>query len=492
MVSEAEFKDWRWRLNHLYRVVDKQGEKVRFQENIVQEQINDDDSLRRIILKARQFGVSTNELLKLLDYVMWTPNKTVAILAHEQDAIQKLFRIVRRAYKFLDPNIRPQLERGGGSKYEMFFPEHNSRIYCDLESRGDTIHRLHVSEMAFMKDPKRLMATIEAVPIHTGTVTVETTPNGMGNHFYDFWNSLDLGYSKHFFPWYFFPEYALESTVAIQYTDEELEMIQKAKRLFGIDISPEQMAFRRFKKSEARALGDVNHFIQEYPEDDQSCFLSTGEAVMDLVLVKQLIDDLAGPIYNDGTMEIYEEYIKDHIYVIGADTAEGVGGDFSVATVFDAVARRQVAQVRGQIKPSDFAHLIHELAKKYRMGGRRWPMVGVERNNHGHAVLLELDEHINYPHLFKGKDDRPGWITDRVSRPIMLNAFRDGVDNGTMALRSATTLSECMTLISNKGKIEAAKGKHDDSIIASSIALQMCIEVQALDVYTNIGKKIRM
>ena len=69
------------------------------------------------------------------------------------------------------------------------------------------------------------------------------------------------------------------------------------------------------------------------------------------------------------------------------------------------------------------------------------PLVAVEKNNHGHAVLLELKEHIKYPRLFvpEGKKD-PGWITDRVTRPIMIDTFIDGVENGTISLLNHDTI----------------------------------------------------
>ena len=216
-----------WRINNLYTIVDKSAEKIPFKPNIVQDRINKSKFKRKMILKARQFGVSTNEIIKLLDWVIHTENATAAILAHEQDALEKLFRIVRRAYKFLPDDAKPEIDRGGGSKFEYYFPEINSRIYCDLEIRGDTVGRLHVSEAAFMKDSSRLKATLQAVPLATGHVTIETTPNGIANHFYDMWSDPDSIYEKIFFPWYIFPEYRIKDhrVTTDSLTEEEKKLI---------------------------------------------------------------------------------------------------------------------------------------------------------------------------------------------------------------------------------------------------------------------------
>lgn len=479
-----KLKDREWRLSNLYKIVDKNGRRVTFTENDIQRKIRINPARRKRILKARQFGVSTGCIIEKFDKTIWNDDVTTCLIAHEQDSIKKIFRIVTRAYKFLPDEIRPQLDRGGGSKYELFFPEINSRIYCDLESRGDTIQNLHISEAAFVQDPNRIRATKEAVPL-TGEITEETTPNGMGNHFYDEWMDPTSQYANLFFPWYSHAEYQIPEVDVGVWTPDEEELREKAKRLYQIELTDAQIAFRRFKKSDSREL-----FVQEYPEDDQTCFLASGESVMDLVVVKELLSIAPKPIEDDGLMKIYKRVDRNGLYVIGADTSEGCGGDASAACVFEARTREQVATLRGQMKPSDFAHKLEKLASKYITRKEIWPLVAVERNNHGHAVLLELDEHIKYRNLFKAKDERVGWVTDRITRPIMLNALIDAVEGKNFKFNDRVTLQECLTLVNENGKIQAAVGKHDDTIIAAAIGLQMCVELGGLELYSDIKNKI--
>lgn len=482
-----DFSHPKHRLSNFYYIVDKNGKRTKLAHNQIQKRINDSISQRKMILKARQFGVSTNELIKMLDFVMWKPDVTAVILAHEKDAIAKLFRIVRRAYDFMDPNIRPDIDRGGGSKYEMYFPDHNSRIYCDLESRGDTINWLHISEAAFFKDIDKMGSTIESVPIKKGIVTLETTPNGMANHFYDMWNGQDGIYERMFFPWFIHSDYQIP-TGPIILNDEEREFVIKAKRMFKVDITDAQIAFRRLKKNDPI---NKHLFIQEYPEDDQSCFLASGSAAMDLMKVKEQLDQAPNPIEVHGAIKIYKTRNSNHRYVIGADTSEGVGGDASAASVIDIYTREQVATIHGQFKPYDFAYELVRLAEFYAKGDI-WPELAVERNNHGHAVLLQLNEHCRYPHLYVHTDDRIGWVTDRVTRPIMLDAFIDGVENQTTKLLDTGTLKECLTLVCEDGKIEAGTGKTDDRIMAFAVALQLCIKSTVSSLYDNIGSMIRI
>lgn len=482
-----------WRLTNLYSIVDKDRNKIPFRENVVQKRINQSKAQRKMVLKARQFGVSTNELVKLLDWVMFNENATAAIIAHKQDAIETLFRIPKIAYELLPEQLRPQLDRGGGSKYEMYFPQQNSRIYCDLEVRGGTIGRLHVSEAAFMKDSAKLKATLQAVPITTGQVTIETTPNGMANYFFDMWTDQDTVYEKLFFPWYIFPEYRLPVSKPLVLTEEETKLVAKAKKLYSIDLTHEQIAYRRFKKSEMRKSSfdkTIVSFEQEYPEDDKSCFLSSGDAVLDLFKLNEMITNAVNPIEIKNGIKIYKKLVKDRLYILGADPAEGVGKDASAAIMLDSVTLEVVAVYNGHLKPSDFAAKIVEMCDLYKSPGRYPPLVAVERNNHGHAVLLELD-HLRYPNVYiSEKDDKPGWRTDGISRPLMIDRLIEAIDSDYLKIYDKDILTECLTLINNNGKIEAATGKHDDLIIACAIALQ--IKPDSRISYDDIESRIKL
>lgn len=467
-----KLRDKLWRVNHLYKIVDKRQQRVTFKQNAIQRAITRVKNHRKEILKARQFGVSTNEIIELFDDTIWHENRTNAVIAHEKDAIVKLFRVVQRAYNFMPEQYRPVVDRGGGSKYEMFFPEINSRIYCDLELRGDTISRLHVSEAAFF-DQDKLIASLQAVPLWC-PITLESTPNGVANIFYEWWNDPNSVYAKIFFPWYVFPEYRLEEGVPVaRWTPEEMEFAKKAARSrFKFTITPEQMAFRRYKKSELRDL-----FIQEYPEDDQSCFLSSGNAAFDLLIVSELLKAAPEPIKQTSTTKYYKEREKGELYAVGVDTSEGTGLDASVAQIFKIRNREQVATIAAnKTKPSDFARLVCRVAREYEQPGQVVPEIAVERNNHGHAVLLEMEEHIKWPSLYRHDDEKLGWLTDRVTRPVMLDVFIQGVENKSVKLHDRDTLRECLTLVENEGKIEAGQGKKDDRVMAGAIGVQLCIK----------------
>lgn len=491
--TDNDLLDHEWRVRNLYYIVDKQKSQVPYQLNPIQKKLAElRKSHKRInILKARQFGISTDSLIRLLDYTMFNRNETNVILAHDRGTLEKLFSIIRNAYNCLPEGIRPVLDRGGGSKYEFRFPTRNSKIYCTIQARGDTISRLHVSEAAFVPDWQRVKATLEAVPIN-GNVTFETTPNGF-NHFHDIWIDPKTTFKNCFFPWYLHDEYKIVGQPIKSLTDEEKEFCAKAKKLFGVTISKEQIAWRRFKKSKSE-LGEM--FAQEYPEDDASCFLASSKSVCDLVIISQRMALAPKPIREElnGALKIFKEYDRHKNYVIGADTAEGVSsGDNSVAVLMEVETLEQVATLcSNRWKPSVFASHIVDLAKQFHTGGRAMPLVAVERNNHGHAVIQALDEISNYPNLFKDKDDKLGWLTNKVSRPVMLDAFIDGVEDGNVNLNDAEIFAEMLTLVDNGGKVEAEEGKHDDRVIASSIAVQVALSQKVSNIYDNLDTLMRV
>lgn len=493
--SAELLRDKAWRLSNYYQIVNKDGQRCHMVPNVVQQKLMASTSLRKMVLKARQTGVSTYGLLDIYDDTITTPNTTSAIIAHEQDAIRKLFRIPQRAYKFAPR--KPAIDRGGGSQYEMFFPRMNSRIYCDLAIRGDTIHRLHVSEAHFITDEDNLKATLQAVPIKTGKVVLESTPNGIGGLFYEYWQDPDQPYEKFFFPWFIFPEYAID-TEKLSLTNDEKDFVKKARERYGVTITHAQIAFRRYKIAELKNL-----FFQEYPEDDQQCFLSSGGSAMDLFIVQELMKAARAPYYQDEVTSLYVPYNNSHLYACGVDTAEGVGGDWSVASMFDVKTREQVGMLAmNRTKPEDFAIEVEKFCQRFHEPGRPMPLLGVERNNHGHAVLLKL-ENLHYPKLFHRKlkedefgqekrDERPGWVTDKVTRALMIDYFIDGVEHRSIGLNDRGTFVECLTLVNNEGKIEAADGKHDDRVIASAIAVQMVLDSSVSALYDNISDKIKV
>ena len=104
-------------------------------------------------------------------------------------------------------------------------------------------------------------------------------------------------------------------------------------------------------------------------------------------------------------------------------------------------------------------------------------IVGVERDNHGHAVLQRLrDLHRgSAPYtIFRARDGRVGWLTSSASRPVLIDQLEAAVRTGELTLHDAGTLDRFGTFAwSDDGRPEGQEGYRDDDVLAAGIAWQV-------------------
>jgi len=201
--------------------------------------------------------------------------------------------------------------------------------------------------------------------------------------------------------------------------------------------------------------------------------------------------DAPDPIIDNDDLKIWSHASTKSNYIIGADTAQGLnGGDWCTASVIEVESQTEVAFYRGKLKPIKFAHKLSEIARLYSKGHKK-PLIGVERNNHGHAVLQELEEHIQYSNLYYHKKDESGWLTTSLTRPIMMNEGLEAVESQIVKIKSKETFREMLTLINKNGKIQAAEGKHDDCVMGTFVAIQILLKnIHIIKTYQNINGAI--
>jgi hypothetical protein len=151
-------------------------------------------------------------------------------------------------------------------------------------------------------------------------------------------------------------------------------------------------------------------------------------------------------------------------YRIGCDPAEGnPSSDDSAATVVDAGTGEEMAVLCGKLQPSAFAAYIARLAEWYNGAA-----VLVERNNHGHAVLLWLQDNSKAT-LLNGIDDKAGWPTTSKSKAQMYDDFTDKVRDQELIIHS---FESYMQLSSSDGStLSAPDGMHDDRAVSFVLAV---------------------
>ena len=438
--------------------------------------------LRFLVLKARRQGFTTLEQASSFYVTANRPHQQVATIAHKKESTEVIFRMVNLFYEKLPEQIRPKrlTERNKGN---LNLVDLNSFFYVGTAGskgfgRGDTLNRFHGSEFAwwpFEREEQRkfLVGLLEAAS--HAEVVLETTANGVGNLFYEMWKDAQRGaneWTPCFYAWWEDPTKTKElwpdeaRDVERSLTDEEKALIERAHLSVG------QIAWRREQQKTLKNL-----FPQEYPEDAETCFITSGSCFFDKVLITRMLENVP-----EHEREGYVEFappVAGQRYVIGADIAEGLeDGDFSVAGILDAKTEEQMGVLRGHFPPEEFARQCVVLAKRYNEA-----LLAPERNNHGHSFINTVVNQLDYPNLYIYEDYDPstnqnspklGWETNGKSRPVLLDECREHIHKGFMKVRDRVLLEECRTFGPSgiAGKYEAQDGNHDDSIMGWAIALQ--------------------
>ena len=464
-VAAREFMMRKW-----LKIRNKSGRLQGLRVNAVQREYAKTAAKRNTVLKARQLGITTYVAARFFLNCITRPGTLCVQVAHDQRSAEEIFRIVHRLLANLPDYMRKgALTTSHANVRQIVFPHMDSSYRVETASenagRGLTIHNLHCSEVSrWPGDAAATLAALRAAVPPDGEIVLESTANGAGGCFYEEWQRAEqMGYSRHFFPWWWEPSYK-RAVEIVQFTDDEVDLMKK------LGLTAEQIAFRR----EIRA-NFGRRAAEEYAEDAESCFLASGDCVFDVEVIEQRLKE-PSPIIDQqdgGKLLVYLPVKADKEYIIGVDPAGGgSAGDYSVAQVIDRSSGAQCAELRGHLTRQELAARVSILARQYNQA-----LVAVERNNHGHEVLAHLAmSHADVP-VYHQKGEA-GWLTSAASRPRMLQNLAAVLANAPFLFASKRLLEECKTFVRRPdGSTAAANGAHDDTVMAMAIALAVRAEV---------------
>lgn len=452
---------------------------------------------RFLLLKYRRGGFTTLEQAQNYLQAASSPRSHVATVAHTLDSTKKIFQMARRFHEF-DPgriakigDSTTRLELDNGSTFQVGTA--GGRSF----SRGDTLSRVHMSEVAWWDLRDRMDNVVAGITeaARFAEVVGESTPNG-SEWFCRTYKEARAGRNAWypiFLPWFVDATNRLAdgdfdgAEVRETLSDRERAVMQMAASEWRIELDLAQIAWRRAR---ARELGVL--LVQEYPEDDESCFLTSGICRFDVERLLSIRQKLSSPIVRRhvaGGVEVVWEYPEPgKVYSMGVDTSEGlVGCDAAGLGIVRNDTGAQVFALHGTIPPDELAKHCVRASRLYNDA-----LIGVERNNHGHAVLQKIiDLGCSTPHqqggsLYCAEDSntkdahgdrvsaRPGWLTSPVTRPIMIQDLAEAIASGAMEIRDPLLVSEALTFrLQRSGKWEADPGCYDDAVMKWAIAWQM-------------------
>lgn len=213
-------------MENLYWIKSKQGERIRFKPNWAQQELLADPHPCKIILKARQLGITTFFCIKLLDHALWENDKQCGVIAHTLSDSQSLF-VDKLKYTFdhIHPALRPLFKAVGDSAKELRFA-HGSTIRVGTSLRSSTLNYLHISELGkvAIKYPEKCREIVSGAlqTLAPGQhCYIESTAEGSTGVFHDLCMEAlkkkeegveltPLDYSFHFFPWWNEKTYSLD------------------------------------------------------------------------------------------------------------------------------------------------------------------------------------------------------------------------------------------------------------------------------------------
>jgi len=264
--------------------------------------------IRLVILKARRFGISTNELMEMLRETAITPLTNALIIAHDPATTNELFEALKRAWRNI-PFAEMQPRKKNINAKALVFEGIDSSVVIGTAGSenvgsGTLKHHVLLSELA--KYPPHTVSDIltslfQTIPSIPGTqLIMESTAYGTGGEFpKQFWGARfryvvflkpdgDPGFrcdinpdakkenefSCIFIPWFVAKKYRRDPDPGFQRTPKETELAL----MHGLNDT--HLAWRRWA-IENKCKGSEQTFCQEYPSTPEEAFLASGRPVFD-------------------------------------------------------------------------------------------------------------------------------------------------------------------------------------------------------------------
>lgn len=279
-----------WRLNNIHTIVNKSGDKVKFNMNYAQHRVYaaSIEHARIIILKSRQQGISTFWLVSFNDDMLVYPDLTAGLMAQGADEASTLLNRVKVDWGAIPKELKTILKLGLSKDNSKELSWSNgSTLFIRTSFRSATLQRLHISELAkiAIANPKRAQetktGTLQAIA-PGNTVVIESTAEGR-TMFTEEWDKAvankdkiirgeQAGYTPKsfmpvFLPWFEDPDCALHLDVALEANKNQLEYFTELEDSQKTKLSVEQ---RNFWLDQHDELGD--NIYQEYPATAEEAF----------------------------------------------------------------------------------------------------------------------------------------------------------------------------------------------------------------------------
>jgi len=398
---------------------------------------------RVIIMESRQAGKTTTAAAYILWYTLFQADKNVAILANKDKTAREILSRYQLMYEHLPLWMQQGVKTWNKGDIEL---ENNSKVFTAATTtagiRSKSVNLLYIDEAAIIPNNIADAFFTSVYPVvsagQTTKILITSTPLGY-NHFWKFWNDAEHG--RNGFVPLFIPYWKIPGR------DE------------------------RWAEEQRRVLGDV-----KYNQEVLCKFLGSALTLIRSDIIEQM--SYIEPIYQKEGLDLYEMPEKNHSYVIVADTAKGVGGDYSAFVIVDIteVPYRVVGKYRdNNIAPMLYPSVIYRVASDFNSAH---VLIEINTSEQVAHILYQEYEYENI--LFVQRDSKGqrvsggfagagktqlGVSTDKKVKRIGCFNFKSLLEEKKLLVFDADVISELSTFIESKGSYEADVGYHDDLVM---------------------------
>lgn len=413
-------------------------EMYHFQEEMVQKF---HDNRFNIAKLPRQSGKSTIVTSYLLWYVLFNQNVNVAILANKAATAREMLQRLQLSYENLPKWLQQGILQWNRGSLEL---ENGSKILAASTSasavRGMSFNVIFLDEFAFVPNHIADQFFSSVYPtVSSGKSTkviIISTPHGM-NMFYKLWHDAERG--------------------ANEYIPTEVHWSEVP----GRDAAWKEQTIKNTSEAQFKVEFECE-------------FLGSVDTLISPSKLRTMV--YGDPVAEKNGLAMYQKAEEGHQYVITADVARGVSGDYSAFLVVDTttIPYRVVARYRNnEVKPILFPNVIVEVAKNYNHA-----FVLVEVNDVGGQVADIIQYDLEYDNLlmvamrgragqqlgqgFSGKKTQMGVKMSTAVKQVGCSNLKVLIEDDKLMIPDYDCIAELTTFIQKGSTFQAEEGCNDD------------------------------
>ena len=380
-----------------------------------------------IILACRQSGKSISTVAYLLWYILFKGEQVVGILANKAATSREMLGRVTLMLENIPFFLQPGCKALNKGSIEF---SNNSRIIASSTTassiRGMSMNLVYLDEFAFVdRDVEFYTSTYPVISSgETTKVIITSTRNGVNNMFNQIYEGAMNG-TNEFKP-------------------------------FRVDWWDVPGRDDKWKEETIRNTSEMQ-FNQEFGNE----IIGAGNTLINAETLMKLI--WVDPQTYSNNVNVYEEPIEEHKYLMFVDVSKGRGMDYSTFNIIDVTEEvfKQVAVFRNNTtSPLIFPDIIYKWATHYNLC-----YVVIENNDQGSVVCNGLHYDLEYENVYAEsliKASAIGVTMSKKVKRIGCSNIKDIMERGKLIVYDQDTIVEMSSFVEKGKSYEADHHGHDD------------------------------